>query len=504
MILLLGDSNFRNMIQEHGESLSAAVGEEVKFSMATSNESLKLQLENREDTPKIVIIGAPLNEINQKYNENKKKGRAETIREVLEEQNKLVRQAAIANDQVLFILVPPFYRAEPQWIGERTSLGVFHVKDFVGDDGPWNIAVANPVKILDSDLGDDKVHLNKTGKEKLRKSIETDILLCKSNLGEEPNLDWASQISNAEPPTPSTIRKRTREESEMEATDEEGEVATVKKAKLDTVLDRMDILLKKMEEERSTSKSEIQSISQKVDEETKKVEEIKTTVDGLKKVVKNDIYFSAQLREDIDGLENENLKNTVIIRKLAAEGVPKDKKELRSFIQTRARELVKTILNEEAAGAVKYAAPLYSFVDASKKDNKEGLVPPFKIGFSNRDIAIKFRDSAVKKSKEEGSAYKDTYFAFFQSFGTKIRTILMWGACEVIKTEKKECWVNMSAAKPTLQIKEGGRIVKTMSFVQTMAEYKDKIPAKPKEEATKLARKHFLGKIEKTFIAIKD
>ncbi len=36
-------------------------------------------------------------------------------------------------------------------------------------------------------------------------------------------------------------------------------------------LDRMDLLLKKMEEERSASKTEIQSISQKVEEETKKV-----------------------------------------------------------------------------------------------------------------------------------------------------------------------------------------------------------------------------------------
>ncbi len=37
-----------------------------------------------------------------------------------------------------------------------------------------------------------------------------------------------------------------------------------------------------------------------------------------------------------------------------------------------------------------------------------------------------------------------------------------------------------------------------------MSEYKDKIPSKTKDEAMKLARKHFNGKIEKTFIALKD
>jgi len=76
------------MIEVHGEELSANIGEEIKFQMATSNETTRIHLENRADSPKIVIIGSPINEIVQKYNENKKKGRAETIRDVLEEQQK--------------------------------------------------------------------------------------------------------------------------------------------------------------------------------------------------------------------------------------------------------------------------------------------------------------------------------------------------------------------------------------------------------------------------------
>ncbi len=506
MILLLGDSNFRNMMEEHGESLSAAVGEEIKFFMATSNESIKLHLEGRTDEPKMVVIGTPLNEIVQKYNDNKKKGRAETIREVLEEQNKLVRLAAAANTGVLFVLVPPFHRADPQWIVERISLGTFYVKDFIGDDGPWNLAVANPIKILDADLGDDKVHLNKDGKEKLRKSLQTDILMCKANLGEEQHIDWASQISNSDAPTPGTLKKRPRNaDVEMsDGDDEEEDTPTTKKARFDTVLDRLDILVKEMREDRTVTRNEIQMVSQRVEEESKKVEEVKSTVENLQKAIHNDIDFTAQVREDIDGLENENLKNTVIVRKLPGENVPKEKKALKAFIQSKARELVKEILDEEASKAVKYAAPLYSYIDHTKKDNKEGLVPPFKVGFAYKDVACRFKEAAVKKSKEEGSTYKQTYFTFYQSFGTKIRSILMWGACDSIKTTEKEAWVNMGAAKPTLQIKEGGRIIKTLTFVQAMNEYKGKIPTKALEEAAKLAKKHFPGKIEKTFIVIKD
>ncbi len=60
-----------------------------------------------------------------------------------------------------------------------------------------------------------------------------------------------------------------------------------------------------------------------------------------------DDSLTAEMREDIDGLENENLKNTVIVRKLATkESVPKDKKALRNFIQSKARELVMKIVNK--------------------------------------------------------------------------------------------------------------------------------------------------------------
>jgi archaellum component FlaC len=496
MILILGDSNFRNMIEVHGEELSTNVGEEIKFHMATSNETTRIHLENRTDSPKIVIIGSPINEIVQKYNENKKKGRAETIRDVLEEQQKIVKAAAEANGQVLFLLVPPFLRLDPVWFKERVSLAVFHVKDFVGEDGPWNLAVANPVKFKEEDVSEDKVHLNAAGKEKLFKAIESDIKICKSNLGEDqqPTLDWASQMCTQETPTPSTIRKRVREETESE--DETG--TTGKKAKIDTVLDRIDLLMRKMDEERGSSKAEITNLSTKVEVGAKAVEEIKETVDKLQKTSKNDVTFSAELREDLDSLENENLKNTVIVRKLKGENVPKDKKALRTYIQEKARALVKEILDEEAAKNVKYAATLFSFIDPSKKDNAAGLVPPFKVGFGSKEIGVRFRDAAVKKAKEEGSVYKDTYFSYYQCLGTKVRSILLWGAVEAAKDPEKEpgreVWVTQNSPKPTLQIKEGGKIVKTLSFVKAMQEYKDKIPQKSIDEANKIARKHFRWK----------
>ncbi len=507
MLLILGDSNFRNALETFGEALSAKIGEELKFFMASSNETIKIHLNNKDLHPKIVVIGTPLNEIVHKYNANKKTGRAETIKEVLEEQNKIVTEAAQLNPNTLYLMVPPFMRGDPQWIKDRLSLAVFHVKDFVGDNGPWNVAVANPIKILEEDLlSDDKVHLNHTGKEKLYRSLEHDLITCKANLGEGvESQDWASQLASSEPPTPATLRKRQREEPEVNMEEEEEDAPCgAKKGRFETVLDKIDLLMKEIKEERTGNKVEISNIKTKVDENEKKVGEVEKSVAGIEKTLEKDNILYAEMKEDMDGLENENLKTTIIVRKLKAEGVPKEKKALRAYVQTQARELVTKFTDTETTKCVKFAAPLYNFIDPSKKDNKEGYIPPFKIGFSSKDAAVRFRDAAVKKAKEDGSEYKDTYFTFYQSVGTKVRCMLMWSVCDIIKTENREAWVNQQVPKPTLQIKEGGKIVKSLSFVKTIEEYKEKIPEKAIEEATKVAKKHYYGKLEKTFIVLKD
>ena len=43
-----------------------------------------------------------------------------------------------------------------------------------------------------------------------------------------------------------------------------------------------------------------------------------------------------------------------------------------------------------------------------------------------------------------------------------------------------------------------------MSFVQTMNEYKDKIPKKTLDDVTKIAKKSFAGQLKKTFLVIHD
>ena len=53
-------------------------------------------------------------------------------------------------------------------------------------------------------------------------------------------------------------------------------------------------------------------------------------------------------------------------------------------------------------------------------------------------------------------------------------------------------------------MKEGGKIIKTLTFVKTMHEYKDKITPKTIEDVTKVAKKTFAGQLKKTFLVLKD
>ena len=508
MILILGDSNYRNTMEVYGESLSRAVDDLVNFEFFSSVESLRLLLTSREVNPSIIVAGSPLNEIASRITKNTKKGKDETVRTVIEELVKTMVVSANDNPECLHLIMPPFTRQEPRWMEDKVNLALFYTKEGVRKANVANLAVGSMININPDDLVDDRIHLNDMGKEKLHGILESDINKCKlssHNMDEGNNFsqDWASQMNNEqEPPTPLSIRKR-RMDPESEDSDSEQEPR--KKAKTDqAVMNKLEMILAKLGEHKDETKSNFLRMEQKL--EGNKTELTTTTkrVDKIEKRMDKDDLLTAEMREDIDGLENENLKSVVIVRKLATtEAVPTDKKGLSIFIQRIARDIVREIVGEEAVTGVKYVTTLYSFIDPTKKDNQKGLVPPFKIGFRTKDAGVNFRESAVKKAKEGGSRFSSTYFTHCQSSATRIRVMLLWGITDSIKSDTREVWVNQNANKPTLQIKESGK-VKTLTFAKAMIDYKDKISKKTLEEATKVAKRYFTGQIKKTFIVISD
>ncbi len=365
----------------------------------------------------------------------------------------------------------------------------------------------------------DKIHLKDTGKEKLYGIVESDIAKIKETLAAEDeqsgsqagsqsdfqsgSQSWASQISNtSQAPTPATLKKRVRETFDDDMSEDS---ETGKRPRKDSVIDRLDLLITEMRTDRTENKSRFTRCETKVEDIAKVMVEVRERVEELEERAEGEDLLTAEMREDIDGLENENLKSIVIIRKLpAAKPVPKDRKQLKTYIMETAKAIVADVLDEAAVEEIKFSSTLYATVDPKKKDNKEGLIPPFKIGFKTKDLGVKFREVAVKMAKEEGSHLATTYFTRCQSSATRLRAQLMWAVADAIKTKTKEVWVNQVSCKPMLQIKEGGKIVRSLGFIKAMQEYGEKIPKKTLEDATKIAKKFFAGTLEKTFIVIKD
>jgi len=506
MILILGDSNYRNTIETYKESLEKSISDDIIFEFVTSNESLRLALQDREDNPSIVIFGSPLNEVSLKVKSDKKKGRDETLRVVLDEQSNIISESARQNTSCLHLVMPPFLRQEPDWIEKRMKLASFYTNDHVSVKAIPNTAVGSNVEILPEDLEADKLHHNATGKEKLYGVIEADITKIKqvmvANEDDQNAMQWCFQMSNSSTAqTPSTLRKRTRIESEEDASEED----TGKKSRSYSIMSKLDSLISEIRNDRGENKEKFLKVETKVNDLAGVVSEVREQMEELETRAESEDLLTAEMREDIDGLENENLKSIVIIRKLpAASPVPKDKKVLKTYILETAKAIVADILGDDFINEIKFSSTLYATIDPTKKDNREGLIPPFKIGFKTKDMGIKFRELAVKKAKEEGSHLASTYFTHCQSSATRIRVQLMWAVADAIKSKTKEVWVNQVACKPTLQVKEGGRIVKSLGYIKTMQEYGNKIPKKTIEETTKTAKKFFTGKLEKTFVILKD
>jgi len=506
MILILGDSNYRNTLEVYKAALEKSISDDVKFELVTSNESLRVALQDREDSPTIVIYGSPLNEVALKVKSDKKKGRDETLRVVLEEQSEIISASAAQNTNTLHLVMLPFLRQEPSWIQSRMKLAVFYTTDHVSTKGIFNTAVGSQVEIVAEDLDNDKVHLKASGKEKLYGILEADLTKIKQVMAandddQEMSQNWLSQLTNTTvPQTPSTLRKRTRLESEDTNEDE-----PLKRTKVDSVMSKLDTLISEIRTDRGENKERFTKIETKVTDIAGVVSEVRERMEDLETRAEAEDLLTAEMREDIDGLENENLKSIVIIRKLpAASPVPKDKKALKTYIMETAKAIVADVMDDQAVDEIKFSSTLYATVDPSKKDNREGLIPPFKIGFKSKDMGIKFREMAVKRAKIEGSNLSTTYFTHCQSSATRIRVQLMWAVADVIKSKTKEVWVNQVACKPTLQIKEGGRIVRSLGYIKTMQEYGEKIPKKTIEDTTKTAKKFFAGNMEKTFIVLKD
>ena len=508
MYLILGDSNYRLVYEAFGEQLGAAAECEVVFEQCTTNESLRIALEQvREPKPVVTYIGANLNEITAKV--GKGKPREDVIKTVTSDLNDNVNRVAteIANTSRLYLIANPFLRQDPKWIEDKLMLISYYTTQHINTYSPSNVANVSEPQLTADDLGSDKIHLNEKGKKKVAEKIMADFQIAKDEVRKfrECGMEW-DDVERLSQKTPRTNnKKRNRSNREEEKTSEATATKRVRNEdeEDDSVKGMLKNFMDEIREDRMLSQGKMKAIETEL--AMFKEAEIKTQqqLEELKQGINNDNFFSATIREDLDSTENETLRNTVIIKKLKVEGqLPKERIDLQRMSQQEGRKMVKEILGND--NAVAYIAMLYSGKEGIRVN--EGFLPPFKIVFKTKQDGVEFKEKAVRKSKEGGNKLSKAYFSTQQTPATRVRTILMWSIADKIKDPAKgiEAWVTQNLNKPALQVKGEERFQRGYTFVNAMQKYGNRIDTKAKEEATKVARRFFQGQIEKVFIVIKD
>jgi hypothetical protein len=507
MFLLIGDSNLRQTFLAYKDRLLTEVGLEIDFEQATSNEAIKICLEKeREVTPDLFYISSILNEISK--NTGKGKPTEGIIKTVTEDQNVVINSFAgkVENTNRLYLQCYPMLRQDPKWMEEKLLQIKFYMKEQHTMYSPVNVILVGEPIIEATDLQSDKTHLNESGQAKFFEKIKADLLEGKKEIDrfKEFGTDWATQdlSQKLSQKTPKTAKKRMRTE-EMEIEDDTPVNTPKKKKEDETIMGMLRSFMEEIKEDRKQTKKKTEEIVESIDKLKESEIEIWQEVKSLKGKSKEDKIFTATLREDLDAVENENMRNIVIVKKMKTkERTTTDKSEMSSLVQKEARKLVTDILGDESS--IAFITLLFMGKDGLKV--KEGQLPPFKIVFKTKEKGIEFKEKAVAKSKNIMDPLNKTYITNQQCLATRIRSNLMWGCADKVKNEKKgiDSWVNQGLNKPTLQVKGEERTQRSYTFVGAMEKYEDKLDDKTKDEATKLAKRFFEGQIEKIFIVIKD
>jgi hypothetical protein len=504
MYLLLGDSNLRQTFTSYKDNLEEELGVELKFEQTTNNASIKAALEKeRETQPALYYIASILNEISQKT--GKGKPTEGVIKAVTEEQNIIINSEAAKTEHTsrLYLVSNPFLRQDPKWMEEKLLQIKFYMKEQHTIYSPDNVFLVGEPLIEPQDLVGDKVHLTESGKKKYYEKLLADLKIGKEEIEkfQGSGMDWSQEevSQKLSQKTPKTARKRTRNENEHEATPP----SSPKKMKEDeTVMGMLKSIMAELKEDRSKTTRKTEELEESIDKLKESELAIRQEVNTLKNKKKEDKIFDATMREDLDAIENEAMRGTIIIKKMKTEKViTSDKIAMSLLVQQEARKLIGEIMGN--ADDVTYIGLMINGREGIRVTL--GTLPPFKVVFKTKEKGITFREKAVARSKTPEDKLHKTYFTCQQCQGTRIRTTLMWALADKIKNSEKgiDAWVNQSLNKPTLQVKED-KTQKTYSFVAAMLKYESLLEGKPKEEALMLAKKFFPGQVEKIFIVIKE
>jgi hypothetical protein len=508
-IKVIGDSNFRDLFTYHRNEIETEAETTVEFVMANSVASIKTVLEGSGETSEVIFIANPVNEISMK-SKNNTKSREGIIESVVTDLLNLIQTHSSKQESNIFVICQPFLRLDPPWIEAKMCHYLEYLKSTLNSMNFGNTHLGSAIEIEAGDLKPDKVHLNRDGLAKLKSTMIADIKTAKSELqilrgASEEDEDMENVETTPVNETRALRNTPARKKRPLDNSPEDGKNKKKKsKDRIDAVLDKLDIMIDKMNGDRVSNNARFDKIDERLVATVREQEHLKKE---LKMVKKSENTFSASIREDLDAVENTNSRDTVIMKRVSTnENIPTEKKELTNFIVKTGKEILTLVLG--SPDGMKFISPLYTN-NNRRGPRKEGEVekkelPPFKITFKHVADSINFKEKCIAASKDPGHRLYKAYVANQQSIGTRIRLSLLWGIADILKKDGKESWVSQSHPKPSLMVKETGNLIKTYGYIEAVLNYGEKIEDKTKEEATKLAKRFFYGQVERIFIILKD
>ncbi len=319
MILLIGDSNMRKTFEDHKEELKKAANGVVEFEQATTNEAVKLVLDKeREVKPEIIYISTILNEIAAKVGRGK--GKEEVIKNATIDLITIVNRVANKSLGIscIYMVGNPYLRQEPKWMEEKIRQIKFYMNEESTKYSPQNVTTAHEPEITTEDLEADKVHLNQDGRRKFANRLIEHFLLGREEIEKYKggDMEWDDMsLERLSQRTPKTGKKRPRGTNE-----EEEEGATKKSKDEESVKNMMKEFLAEMRDDRKKQDKRSKKIEKDVEKLRSENIETRQAISKLEESKANDNTYTATVREDLDVVENETLKNTVIVKKLKASG----------------------------------------------------------------------------------------------------------------------------------------------------------------------------------------
>jgi len=356
---------------------------------------------------------------------------------------------------------------------------------------------------MEGDLNTDKVHLNAQGKAKLLASLIGPSATPGASATSADDIRSPPQLNWANTPLTRSRAKRTRPPTDSD----EEEVVCSKKTKANDfsaiILAKLNQMTEEMRDERHRAAEradtlivKINSTSDATNSNTKKIEELSKEQDTLNTSL-------ASLREDIDVIENDNMKNVILVRKLkTSKNIPKAKTEINEFLKEEAHALVSDLGGKPEM--VKFVTMAYNELDQSKQQGRNGKVPAFKIGFKNKQDAITFKENGTATAKDKDSPLHKVVFAYQHCSATRIRTSIMWIIVNKLKEDGKESWVNTNNSKPKLQVKSDKKFPTDYTFVAAVTKFKDLLKEEDLKEINAQAKKFFKGQCKQLFVVLKD